>query len=46
MQAKGSSGTGSAFVGQIYIGELDAQFLRGFEISEVGATRSALGEVV
>lgn len=46
MQAEGSSGIGLGSVGQVYVGELDAQFLLEPEISEVGATRSVLAEVV
>lgn len=46
MQVGGLSGTVSGSVGQVSVGELDVHFLRELEISEVGATRSVLAEMV
>lgn len=46
MQARGLSGTLLGFVGQVSFEELGAQFLRGPETSEEGATRCDLVEVV
>ena len=45
MQARDLFGIGSGFVGQVSVGEPDAQFLMELETSKVGAKRSVLAEV-